>query len=70
MNYINKAQEFIGDSLSKATKLQAVHTNFMTPRVEGIDYPHVSTGDVLQVVNKCSPTMKQIGCATRVWQVS
>ena len=70
MNYIDEVQEFIGNSLSKATKLQAVHINFMTLRVEGIDSPHLSTRDMLQIVNQCSPTITQIGCTSRVWQVS
>lgn len=65
--YINEFQEFIRNSLSKATKLQAVHINFLTLCVEG---SYVSTEDALQIVNQCSPTLTQIGCASCVWQVS
>lgn len=70
MEYTNEFQEFIGNSLSKATKLQAVHINFMTMRVEGTDFSYVSATDALQILNQCSPTVIQIGCASRVWQVS
>ena len=38
--------------------------NFMAWRVEGTDL------NMLQIVNRCSPTVTQIGCASRVWQVS
>ena len=70
MTYINRVQELIGNSLAKATKLRAVHINFMTLRVEGTGSSYVSTEDALQIVNQCSPTVTQIGCANRVWQVS
>ena len=68
--YTNEFQESIGTSLSKATRLQAVHINFVTLQAEGSHSSYVSTRDALRIVNRCSPTVTQIGCATRVWQVS
>ncbi|KAF9645469.1 hypothetical protein BDM02DRAFT_3181243 [Thelephora ganbajun] len=62
-------QEFAGNSLSKATRLQAVHINFITTRVEGPDFSYISTKDALHIVNQCGSTVTQIGCANRVWQV-
>lgn len=70
MDFVNEVQELIGNSLSKAIKLQAVHINSMTPRVEGSDLSYVSARDALRIVNQCSPAITQIGCASRVWQVS
>jgi len=69
MTYVNKVQELIGNSLLKATRLQAVHIDWAAPRVKGTDFSYVSTRDVLQVANQCSPTLTQIGCSSRVWQV-
>jgi len=66
--YIDKFQEFIGNSLSKATKLQAAHINLTSLPMGDTDFPYAE--DVLRIVNRCSSTVTQIGCASRVWQVS
>ena len=42
----------------------------MGPRVGEADFTYVSTRDVLRIVNQCSSTITQIGCASRVWRVS
>ena len=70
VGHVDKVQEYIGNSLSKATRLEAVHVNFMNVRVGRPDLSYVSTEDALRIVNQCSPTVTQIGCASRVWQVS
>ena len=69
MQSMNGFQEFIGYSLSKATKLQAVHVNFLSVGVDGTESFHVPLGDALQIVKQCSHTLTQIGFASRVWQV-
>jgi hypothetical protein len=66
---MNRFQEFIGNSLSKAAKLQAVHVNFFSAGTDGTEFFHVSPRDALQIVKQCSPTLTQIGFASRVWQV-
>ena len=67
---LNEFQVRIGCSLSKAPKLQAVHINFTTVPVEDTDFYYVSPKDALGIVNQCSPTITQMGCASRVWKVS
>ena len=68
--YIDKLQEFIGTSLSKATRLQAAHINLTGLPTGDTDFPYASAEDVLRIVNQCSSTVTQIGCASRVWRVS
>ncbi|KAF9781527.1 hypothetical protein BJ322DRAFT_1076731 [Thelephora terrestris] len=64
--------ELIANALSKVSKLQAVHINLPILRPNG-SYcydSYFSAQDVLCIVNKCSPTLTQIGCANHVWQAS
>ena len=62
-------QDLLGNSLSKATKLQVVHLNSRTVRTGGIESSSSSPQDMLPIVKKCSSTLTQIGCGSCVWQV-
>jgi len=68
MEYIDKFQELIGSPLSKGARLQAVHINLIGLPTGDTDFPYAE--DVLRIVNRCGSAVTQIGCASRVWQVS
>jgi len=59
----------MGNSLSKATKLQAVHIHFVVVRINGLDLSYASPKDALHIVKQCGSAVTQIGSGDLVWQV-
>lgn len=63
------SQDLIGESLAKARSLKAFHINF-TLKTRTEELPEISPEELIPVVERCSSTVMQIGCNTRVWQVN
>ncbi|KAH7928874.1 hypothetical protein BV22DRAFT_1146203 [Leucogyrophana mollusca] len=59
----------VAQCLARVRKLRIAHVNFPLESSEHVA-PSLLMHDVLSVVRQCSPTMTQIGCNTRVWQVN
>ncbi|KAK1225091.1 hypothetical protein PQX77_011960 [Marasmius sp. AFHP31] len=61
----------LGEHLSKAKRLKTVHINYPLTDTSQSDSepPVLSPTDALALVNRCSSTLTQFGCNTRVWKV-
>lgn len=55
--------------MSCAKNLRVIHINHPLKEQEGME-PTIIGTDVMSIVDQCSPTLIQLGCNTRVWQVS
>ena len=61
------AQDKLGSCLSFAKALKTIHFNYNIRTSGPSLFPR---SQALSILNKCSPTVTQFGCNSRVWQVS
>ncbi|KIK68548.1 hypothetical protein GYMLUDRAFT_68403 [Collybiopsis luxurians FD-317 M1] len=60
----------LASALSLASKLRVAHVNYALEASQAEDAtPLLPESDALAIVERCSPTIMQFGCNTRVWQV-
>jgi hypothetical protein len=62
-------QRSLGALLSCARNLRTIHINHPLEESEELGSTIMRT-DLMSIVDKCSPTLTQLGCNTTVWQVS
>ena len=65
----NHAQNKLGSCLSFAKALRTIHINYPMGAA-GNSSPVLPQTEALSILNQCSPTVTQVGCNTRVWEVS